>query len=114
MATRPHSDTDHGPRLHTHDWQHAIGMGSEPAVGQTMNADHSVEMFRQKFWGTLLLSIPTLLSAPMTQHWFAYTFPGGATASRWIRQISDRWSSRTADGSLSKPRQASSPTACSA
>jgi DNA-binding CsgD family transcriptional regulator len=49
-----------------------------------MHADHSVEVFRQKFWGTLLLSIATLLWAPMTQHWFAYTLPGGATASRWI------------------------------
>jgi Cu2+-exporting ATPase len=41
-------------------------------------------MFRQKFWGTLLLSIPTLVWAPMMQHWFGYTPPGGATASRWI------------------------------
>ena len=36
-------------------------------------------MFRKKFWGTLALSIPTLLWAPMLQHWFHYaapTFPG--------------------------------------
>jgi cation transport ATPase len=59
MATRPHSDTDDGPRLHTHEGQHAIGMSSDPAVGHTMHADHSVEVFRQKFWGTLLLSIAT-------------------------------------------------------
>jgi Cu2+-exporting ATPase len=51
------------------------------------HADHSVEMFRQKFWGTLLLSIPTLAWAPMMQHWFGYTPPGGATASRWIPAI---------------------------
>jgi ABC-type nitrate/sulfonate/bicarbonate transport system permease component len=43
---------------------------------------YSVEMFRQKFWGTLLLSIPTLVWTPMMQHWFGYTPPGGATASR--------------------------------
>jgi hypothetical protein len=28
-------------------------------VGHTVHADHSVEVFRQKFWGTLLLSIAT-------------------------------------------------------
>jgi Cu2+-exporting ATPase len=44
-------------------------------------------MFRQKFWGTLLLSIPTLIWAPMIQHWFGYTAPGGAAASRWIPAI---------------------------
>ena len=41
-------------------------------------------MFRQKFWGTLLLSIPTIIWAPMIQHWFGFEAPGGPTASRWI------------------------------
>ena len=36
-------------------------------------------MFRQKFWGTLLLSIPTVIWAPMIQHWFGYEAPGGPT-----------------------------------
>jgi Cu2+-exporting ATPase len=44
-------------------------------------------MFRQKFWGTLLLSIPTLIWAPMIQHWFRYTAPGGATASRLVPAV---------------------------
>ena len=51
------------------------------------HAGHSVEMFRQKFWGTLLLSIPTLVWAPMIQHWFGYSAPGGAIASRWIPAV---------------------------
>jgi Cu2+-exporting ATPase len=41
-------------------------------------------MFRQKFWGTLLLSVPTVIWSPMIQHWFGYTAPGGAVASRWL------------------------------
>jgi len=41
-------------------------------------------MFRQKFWGTLLLAIPTIVWAPMIQHWFHYEAPGGPVASRWI------------------------------
>src|SRR5437588_11603071 len=51
------------------------------------HAGHSVEMFRQKFWGTLLLSIPTIIWAPMIQHWFGYKAPGGSAASRWIPAI---------------------------
>jgi len=41
-------------------------------------------MFRQKFWGTLLLSIPTVIWAPMIQHWFGYEAPGGPVASRGV------------------------------
>src|SRR4051812_6044651 len=44
-------------------------------------------MFRQKFWGTLLLSIPTLVWAPMIQHWLGYTAWGGPAASRWISAL---------------------------
>jgi Cu2+-exporting ATPase len=44
-------------------------------------------MFRQKFWGTFLLSVPTIVWAPMIQHWFGYAAPGGPTASRWIPAI---------------------------
>jgi hypothetical protein len=41
------------------------------------HAGHSVEMFRRKFWGTLLLSIPTVVWAPMVQHWLGYEAWGG-------------------------------------
>lgn len=51
------------------------------------HAGHSVEMFRRKFWGTFLLSIPTVLWAPMIEHWFGHEAPGGAAASRWIPAI---------------------------
>jgi P-type Cu2+ transporter len=48
---------------------------------------HSAEMFRQKFWGTFLLSIPTITWGPMIQRWFGYHAPGGAAASRWVPAI---------------------------
>jgi P-type Cu2+ transporter len=48
---------------------------------------HSVAMFRDKFWGTLLLSIPTLVWSMTIQHWFGYAAPGGAAASRWVPAI---------------------------
>jgi len=53
-------------------------------AGHDKHAGHSVEMFRQKFWGTLLLSVPTIVWAPMIQQWLGYQAPGGAVASRWI------------------------------
>ena len=57
------------------------------AGGHDKHAGHSVEMFRQKFLGTLLLSVPTVAWSPMIQHWFGYTAPGGTVASRWVPAI---------------------------
>ena len=45
------------------------------------HAGHSVAMFRDKFWITLLLSIPTLLWSGMVQHMFGFSapvFPGSS------------------------------------
>jgi Cu2+-exporting ATPase len=60
-----------------------------PAAGPAhdRHAGHSVELFRRKFLGTLLLSIPTLVWAPMIQQWSGYAAPGGAAAARWIPAI---------------------------
>jgi Cu2+-exporting ATPase len=44
-------------------------------------------MFRDKFWGTFLLSVPTVVWAPMIQHWFGYEAPGASAASRWVPAI---------------------------
>jgi len=43
------------------------------------HAGHSVAMFRDKFWLSLILTIPVLLYSEMIQHWFGFTppsFPG--------------------------------------
>src|SRR5262245_19635912 len=70
----------------THD-AHAGGGTTHDPSQHDKHAGHSVEMFRQKFWGTLALSIPTIVWAPMIQHWFHYEAPGGAVASRWIPAV---------------------------
>ena len=44
-------------------------------------------MFQRKFCGTLLLSIPTVVWAPMIQHWFGYEAWGGPTASRVVSAL---------------------------
>jgi Cu2+-exporting ATPase len=56
-------------------------------AGHDRHAGHSAEMFRRKFWGTLLLSIPTVVWSPMIQHWLGYQAWGGAAASRWIPAV---------------------------
>jgi P-type Cu2+ transporter len=63
-----------------HDQHGTTGHAShgEPAA-HDRHAGHSVAMFRDKFWFTLLLSIPTLLWSGMVQHMFGFsapTFPG--------------------------------------
>src|ERR671925_212270 len=64
------------------------GHEADRAAGRhDKHAGHSVEMFRQKFWGTLVLSIPTIIWAPMIQHWFHYEAPGGPRVSRWLPAI---------------------------
>ena len=55
--------------------------GHEEHTGHDKHAGHSVEMFRDRFWITLLLSIPTLVWSDMIQMWFGYrapVFPGSA------------------------------------
>lgn len=66
---------------------HQAHAGHEAREGHDRHAGHSVEMFRQKFLGTVLLSVPTLVWAPMIQHWFGYTAPGGPAASRWVPAV---------------------------
>jgi Cu2+-exporting ATPase len=55
--------------------------------GHDRHAGHSVEMFRRKFWGTLLLSLPAVVWSPMIQQWFGYAAPGGSLAARWVPAI---------------------------
>jgi Cu2+-exporting ATPase len=63
------------------------GAPHEEHAAHDRHAGHNVEMFRRKFRGTLLLSIPTIVWSPMVQHWFGYAAPGGAIASRWIPAV---------------------------
>ena len=76
------------PHTHAaHDHEHHHAPDRPAPGGHDKHAGHSVEMFRQKFLGTLLLSIPTLVWAPMIQQWFGYEAPGGPAASRWIPAV---------------------------
>lgn len=53
--------------------------------GHDTHAGHSPNMFRQKFWLSLALTIPALLFSPMIQHWLGVEF--GFTGSQYIPAI---------------------------
>lgn len=72
-----------GKHSHQHDHR-AQGDQIAPAgkhaqvdahAGHDKHAGHSVAMFRNKFWLTLLLTIPTVVWSEMIQQWFGYAAP---------------------------------------
>ncbi|MGB0384231.1 MAG: heavy metal translocating P-type ATPase [Ardenticatenaceae bacterium] len=88
----PHSEPHHEHGAHTdkHDGHNkhasrADGHGGHDGHDAHASHDHTghEEMFRQRFWVSLVLTIPVLLYSPMLQEWFGFsmpTFPG----SQWI------------------------------
>src|SRR5215813_2253017 len=70
------------------DTTHSCG---EPAMGgqhasHDRHAGHSVTMFRDKFWRTLIFTVPVVVWSADVQHWLGYnapSFPG----SKWITAI---------------------------
>ena len=55
---------------------HAVHQEHE---GHDQHAGHSVEMFRDKFWWSIALTVPTLVWSPMVQQWLGFrapAFPG--------------------------------------
>ncbi|MEX0667350.1 MAG: heavy metal translocating P-type ATPase, partial [Acidimicrobiia bacterium] len=43
--------------------------------GHDKHAGHSVAMFRDRFWGSLALTLPVVFFSEMIQEWFGYTAP---------------------------------------
>src|SRR5258705_13486719 len=75
--------THHGHDHHRNDDVHEPpGDAHRDAhAAHDKHAGHSVQMFRDRFWLTLLLTIPTVIWSGMIQHWFGYRaprFPGSA------------------------------------
>lgn len=71
-----HSHLQHDPQVHgEHALQPRKAAQGNAHAGHDKHAGHSVAMFRNKFWLTLLLTIPTLIWSEMVQQWFGYTAP---------------------------------------
>ena len=65
-----------------HTTEHTDHGGHEGNSAHTDHTDHE-QMFRKRFWVSLVLSIPVLLYSPMLQSWFGFSmtaFPG----SQWL------------------------------
>ena len=97
--TDPH--TKHAPHDHSkmgHDQNmngkvdiHAGHAGTymvEAAGEHAQHVDHSghEDLFRRRFWVSLLLSIPVLLYTPMLQMWFGFRLPEFA-GSLWTAPL---------------------------
>jgi P-type Cu2+ transporter len=70
----------HEQEPHHGHGEHETGHGHDHG-GHDAHAGHDAEMFRSKFWISLVLTIPVVLYADMIQEWFGYTapaFPGSA------------------------------------
>ena len=64
-------------------YQHSPDAGESTAHQHDAHAGHSVAMFRDRFWISLLLSVPTLVWGHMLQSALGYRrrrFPGPRTA----------------------------------
>jgi P-type Cu2+ transporter len=62
--------------------------GRDVDSGGHAHVDHTghEQMFRIRFWVSLLLSIPVLLYSPMIQEWFGFRMPA-FTGSEWITPV---------------------------
>lgn len=72
-----HGTSGAGADTASHDGAHA---------GHDKHAGHSVAMFRDKFWVSLLLTLPTLIWGHMLQRAIGYTAPS-FVGTRWIPAV---------------------------
>jgi P-type Cu2+ transporter len=80
MASEPH----HGNH---HDMNHSNDHNGSGADHQH-HADHTghEQMFRQKFWWSLVLSIPVILYSSTIQQWLGFSMPE-FNGSQWITLV---------------------------
>jgi P-type Cu2+ transporter len=92
MDHRDH-DAHHGHdpgSLGAHDSHMGRAGGSAQAGAHDRHEGHSVAMFRDKFWLSLLLTIPVVLLSSDVQHWLGYSvpsFPGAEYAAAILGTI---------------------------
>jgi Cu2+-exporting ATPase len=71
-----HTNHQHDHQVHGEHGSHSRTAADHDAhTGHDKHAGHSVAMFRDKFWLTLLLAVPTVIWSEMVQQWFGYTAP---------------------------------------
>src|SRR4051794_40504332 len=93
-AERPEHDEDtghhHGPAEAATSGDtvgHGSGHGAHGARGggHGKHEGHHVEMFRRRFWVSLLLSIPVVVTSHMVVDWFGYDLDFGGV--EWVGPV---------------------------
>ena len=88
-TTRIHTDAHAGDAAHR--GPHDAGHGDHPAPGghsghgSGKHAGHHVEMFRRRFWWSLLLTIPVVATSHMVMGWFGYDLD--FTGMAWVGPV---------------------------
>jgi len=71
-----HENEHHG---HGHD-------DGRDSAGHDKHAGHSVAMFRDRFWLSLILTVPVVFYSEMIQEWFGYSAPT-VPGAEWIAPV---------------------------
>jgi P-type Cu2+ transporter len=94
-AAVPEKDihSEHGDHTMAAEGKHDMhaehaGHGMDQAAEHAGHVDHTghEDLFRKRFWVSLILSIPVLLYTPMLQMWFGFRMPD-FFGSQWIMPI---------------------------
>ncbi len=83
-----HADADAHGQAMPHGHPHSALDEDHQVHGHGEHAGHSTAMFRERFWWSLILSIPVVIFSPMVAHLLGYPlpeFPG----STWIPPVLD-------------------------
>jgi P-type Cu2+ transporter len=81
QANRKH-DGEHAAMAEAHEGHG----GGKTSGGHDRHAGHTIGMFRDRFWISLVLSVPVVLYSEMVQMWLGFSmprFPG----SGWVTPI---------------------------
>lgn len=83
---RADADT-HGQAMH-HGHPHSVLDEDHQVHGHGEHAGHSTAMFRERFWWSLILSIPVVIFSPMVAHLLGYPLPA-FPGSTWVPPVLD-------------------------
>lgn len=75
-------NTEHD-MAHQHTEHEHMDHAQHKSKKHQVHSGHEM-MFRNRFWVSLILTIPVLLFSPMIQEWFGFSLPVSAVRNAWI------------------------------
>src|SRR3954469_1654829 len=79
-----HEQPTPGDASHDHEHSHRSA-GSDGGARHGAHAGHHVDMFRRRFWWSLLLTVPVVVTSPMVMEWFGYDLDFAAI--EWVGPV---------------------------